>query len=33
MEGWSLGSLDGAGAIRRVVTFEGLVPGAPGGGG
>jgi len=33
MEGWSLGSLDDAGAIRRVVTFEGLVPGALGEGG
>jgi hypothetical protein len=29
MEGWSFGSLDDAGAIRRVVTFEGLIPGAP----
>ncbi len=27
MEGWSFGSLDEAGAIARVVTFEGLVPG------
>jgi hypothetical protein len=27
MEGWSFGSLDEAGAICRVVTFEGLVPG------
>jgi hypothetical protein len=29
MEGWSFGSLDDRGAIERVVTFEGLVPGAP----
>ena len=27
MAGWSFGSLDEAGAICRVVTFEGLVPG------
>jgi hypothetical protein len=27
MEGWSFGSLDEVGAISRVVTFEGLVPG------
>ena len=27
MEGWSFGSLDETGAIERVVTFEGLVPG------
>jgi hypothetical protein len=27
MEGWSFGSLDETGAIARVVTFEGLVPG------
>jgi hypothetical protein len=32
MEGWSFGSLNDSGAIRRVVTFEGLVPGAPAGG-
>jgi hypothetical protein len=31
MAGWSLGSLNGAGAICRVVTFEGLVPGQPDG--
>jgi hypothetical protein len=29
MEGWSFGSLDETGAICRVVTFEGLVPGQP----
>ncbi len=29
MEGWSFGCLDEAGAICRVVTFEGLVPGQP----
>ena len=28
MEGWSFGCLDEAGAICRVVTFEGLVPAA-----
>jgi len=28
MEGWSFGSVDDAGAIDRVVAFEGLVPGA-----
>jgi hypothetical protein len=27
MEGWSFGSVDGSGAIDRVVAFEGLVPG------
>ena len=27
MEGWSFGCLDEAGAICRVVAFEGLVPG------
>ena len=27
MEGWSFGCLDDTGAICRVVTFEGLVPG------
>ena len=31
MEGWSFGSLDAAGAICRIVTFEGLVPGQPDG--
>ncbi len=31
MEGWSFGWLDEAGAICRVVTFEGLVPGQPDG--
>ena len=31
MEGWSFGCLDEAGAICRVVTFEGLVPGQPDG--
>jgi hypothetical protein len=31
MEGWSFGSLDETGAICRVVTFEGLVPGASAG--
>jgi hypothetical protein len=30
-EGWSFGSLDDEGAICRVVTFEGLVPGQPDG--
>jgi hypothetical protein len=30
-EGWSFGSLDADGSIFRVVTFEGLVPGPPGG--
>jgi hypothetical protein len=30
-EGWSFGSLDAEGSISRVVTFEGLVPGPPGG--
>ena len=29
MAGWSFGSLDDGGAIRRVVSFEGLVPGQP----
>jgi hypothetical protein len=29
MEGWSFGVLDESGAIARVVTFEGLVPGQP----
>jgi hypothetical protein len=29
LEGWSFGHLDDTGAIRRVVTFEGLVPGQP----
>jgi hypothetical protein len=29
MAGWSFGRLDDAGAICRVVTFEGLVPGQP----
>lgn len=29
MEGWSFGCLDEAGAICRVVTFDGLVPGQP----
>lgn len=33
MEGWSFGSLDEAGAISQVVTFEGLVPGVVEGGG
>jgi hypothetical protein len=28
MEGWGFGSVDGSGAIDRVVAFEGLVPGA-----
>ena len=32
MEGWSFGWLDEAGAIRRVVTFDRLVPGQPNGG-
>jgi hypothetical protein len=27
VEGWAFGSLDELGAIRRVVVFEGLVPG------
>jgi hypothetical protein len=27
VEGWAIGSLDDAGAIRRLVVFEGLVPG------
>jgi hypothetical protein len=27
IDGWSFGSLDDSGAICRVVTFEGLVPG------
>jgi hypothetical protein len=31
MAGWSFGSINGAGAICRVVTFEGLVPGQPDG--
>jgi hypothetical protein len=31
MAGWSFGSLDEDGAICRVVTFEGLVPGQPDG--
>ncbi len=31
MEDWSFGRLDEAGTIRRVVTFEGLVPGQPDG--
>lgn len=29
MEGWGFGSLDDAGAMRRVVALEGLVPGQP----
>jgi hypothetical protein len=29
LEGWSLGHLDDSGAICRIVTFEGLVPGQP----
>jgi hypothetical protein len=29
MAGWSFGCLDDVGAISRVVTFEGLVPGQP----
>ena len=31
MAAWRFGCLDVAGAIRRVVTFEGLVPGQPDG--
>ncbi len=31
MEGWSFGRLDESGAICRVVTFDGLVPGQPDG--
>ena len=31
MQGWSFGSVDERGAICRIVTFEGLVPGQPGG--
>ncbi len=31
MAGWSFGCPDDAGAICRVVTFEGLVPGQPDG--
>jgi len=31
MAGWSFGRLDETGAICRVVTFEGLVPGLPDG--
>jgi hypothetical protein len=31
MEGWSFGWLDEGGAICRVVTFDGLVPGQPNG--
>jgi hypothetical protein len=31
MAGWSFGSLDERGAICRIVTFEGLVPGSPDG--
>jgi hypothetical protein len=27
MEGWGFGSVDGSGAVDRVVAFEGLVPG------
>jgi hypothetical protein len=29
MEGWAFGVLDDTGAINRIVTFEGLVPGRP----
>jgi hypothetical protein len=29
MAGWTFGSLNGVGAISRIVTFEGLVPGQP----
>jgi hypothetical protein len=27
VEGWAIGSLDDAGAIRRLIVFEGLEPG------
>jgi hypothetical protein len=27
MEGWAFGSLDEQGDIRRVIVFEGLIPG------
>jgi len=32
VEGWAIGSLDNAGAIRRLVVFEGLTPGRRAGG-
>jgi hypothetical protein len=31
MDGWGFGNLDDTGAICRIVTFEGLVPGQPDG--
>jgi hypothetical protein len=29
MEGWSFGQLDDEGMIRRIVAFDGLIPGPP----